>query len=90
MTTVMQTDKGNRVFDIANDDHGRVLVDGVELPGCRRCCPAEKWADIMLYTEGGGDPLLNAAGDDVFIVRVLAETMSIEFIEDQPEQMSHG
>lgn len=93
MITVTPSEKGNWIYDWATGDQGRVLVDGVELPGCRRCCPAEKWADCMLYTEGGGAPLLNGAGDDVFVVRVVAENMSFEAtesIQDQQETSRHG
>ena len=92
MITLTETEKGNQVFDVANDDRGRVVINGVEIPGCRRCCPAEGWADIMLYPGGGGDPLLNEAGDDVFVVRILAERTSINFIEftEPKETSSHG
>ena len=93
MLTVTVSEAGNQIFDWGDGYDAQVLVDGVVLPGCRRCCPAEKWADIMLYTEGDGKPLLNEAGDDVFMVRVVADNMCFEAtgsIPDQPETSRHG
>ena len=42
-----------RVFDVPHDGHyGRVLLDGVLLENCYRCCPAEGWADCYQTRDG--------------------------------------
>ena len=91
MVTVTQTEKGNRLFDVGNGEQARVVVDGVDLPMVVSCCPTEKWAVIMLY-DSEGKPMLNAAGDAVFTVRIVVENMSIEALESiEPKETSrHG
>ena len=64
------------IYNCDNGDRGEVYLNGEVLPQCLRCCPDKKWADIMLRDDKGR-VLLNAAQDDVIVVRVIGD--HIEF-----------